>query len=259
MRILRAELLKLVYQRAMWWLLVAAILFSTLGTAVTPLIIDQTAAGLGLGTLADTNVVDSVYANAISGYIFSVIIGVLVVAGEFRHGTAVATFVAHPRRGRVLAAKLVVAGVAGLSVQVLATGVGVAAGYLALLGYPEAASPSPEVFPNTAIAAVVSGVVLGIFGAAVGALLRSQLIAIMSVLIWLFAIEPILLVLLPEQGKFFLSGLITAIIALDVQSAQFNLDTGNYLSPLVATLLLLGYGVIFAVVAVSSSLRRDID
>ena len=81
----------------------------------------------------------------------------------------------------------------------------------------------------------------------------------MSVLIWLFAIEPILLLLVPDQGKYFLSGLITSMVALDVQSEQFNLDTGDFLSPLVSIGFLLVYGALFSVLALISSMRRDIE
>ena len=259
MRLVAAEFRKLTYQRAMWGLLIAGVLFAMLGTIATPFIIDQSADGLGFGTLAEVAVVDSVYANAISAYIFSVIVGVLIVAGEFRHGTAVATFVAAPQRGRVLLAKLWVAAIAGLVLQVIATAAGFGAGALAMMAFPDAATPSVDIFINTSIGAVVSGAVLGILGAAVGALLRSQVLALMSVLIWLFAIEPILLLLVPDQGKYFLSGLITSMVALDVQSEQFNLDTGDFLSPLVSIGFLLAYGAIFSILALISSMRRDIE
>jgi len=127
------------------------------------------------------------------------------------------------------------------------------------MAFPDAATPSVDIFINTSIGAVVSGAVLGILGAAVGALLRSQVLALMSVLIWLFAIEPILLLLVPDQGKYFLSGLITSMVALDVQSEQFNLDTGDFLSPLVSIGFLLVYGALFSVLALISSMRRDIE
>ena len=80
MRLLGAELRKITYQRAMWGLLTAAVLFSALGTAATAVIFDQSSDGLGFGTLKDQMVVDSVYANAISGYIFAVLVGVLLRA-----------------------------------------------------------------------------------------------------------------------------------------------------------------------------------
>ncbi len=169
MRLLAAELRKLTYQRAMWGLLVAAVAFAALGTASTPVIFDQTSDGLGFGTLEDQGVVDSVYANAISGYIFAILVGVLIVAGEFRHGTAVATYVAAPRRGQVFVAKLVASVVAGVVLMIISTLGGILAGVIALEFYPEAADPSVDIFVNTSIAAVVSGAVLGVLGASIAA------------------------------------------------------------------------------------------
>jgi len=259
MRLLAAEFRKLTYQRAIWGLLLASVAFTALGTAVTPVIIEQTTGSLGFGTLEDQSIVDSVYANAISGYIFAVLVGVLIVAGEFRHGTAVATYVAAPRRGRVLLAKLGTAAVAGLGFQIISTALGFGAGYVALQFYPNAAAPSVTIFINTSIAAVVSGVVLGILGAAVAALIRSQVLALIGLLIWLFAIEPILFLVFPDQGQFFLSGLITAIVAIDVQSEQLNLNTADFADPVTATLLLLGYALVFAIVSLVVDMRRDIE
>ena len=259
MRLLAAEFRKLTYQRAMWGLLTAAVLFSALGTAATAVIFDQSSDGLGFGTLKDQMVVDSVYANAISGYIFAVLVGVLIVAGEFRHGTAVATYVAAPRRGQVFIAKLIASLVAGVVLMIVSTAGGIAGGMIALEFYPEAADPSVDIFVNTSLAAIVSGAVLGVLGASIAALIRSQIISLIGVLIWLFAIEPILLLLFPDQGKFFLQGLITAIMALDVESEQFNLDTADFADPLTATLLLLGYAAVFAILSMIVSIRRDVE
>jgi ABC-2 type transport system permease protein len=259
MRLLKAELLKISYQRAMWGLLLAAVLFSALGTGASAFAIDRFSEDLAGGTLSETPYVDAVYANAVSGYIFAMLVGVLIVAGEFHHGTAVATFIAVPKRSRVLLAKMVAAGIAGLVLQGVAAAMGFLGGYLALLAYPDAASPSIDIFINTSLASLVSGVVLGILGAAIGALVRSQVLALVGVLLWLFAIEPIVIVLLPEIANYSLTGLITGIISLDLQTEALNVDFGAYLPPLTATLFLFGYAVVFALVALISSMRRDID
>lgn len=258
MNLLKSEWRKLVYVRAHWGLLIAAILLSGLGTGVTPLILENSSATFGFG-LDQQEAVDSVYANAISGYIFAIIIGIMLMAGEFRHGTAVATFLTAPRRGTVLTNKLTMAAIAGMLVMVISTAAGIAAGLIGMSFYPDAASPSEDIFLNTMIAAVVSGAVLGIIGVALGTLIRNQMLAIVGALIYLFVIDPILLLVWPDAGKFLPSGLITAMMALDIQSPELGFDTTNYLPPLTATLVLLGYGVVFGAVAVATSLRRDID
>ena len=259
MRLLAAELRKITYQRAMWGMVLGGVAFSVLGTASTPVILDSSDNGLGLGTLGESAVIDGVYANAVSGFYFSMLLGVLVVAGEFRHGTAVATYVAAPRRSRVLLAKLITAGLAGFILQVVATAAGLFSGWLALEFYPEAAEPSTDIFVNTALAGVVSGFVLGIVGAAIGALLRSQVLALVGTLLWLFVVEPTLLLLAPGAGKYFLTGLATAITSIDLETDLVDFSTDTFLSPGIAIAVLLGYAIVAAVLALLSSIRRDID
>jgi hypothetical protein len=85
------------------------------------------------------------------------------------------------------------------------------------------------------------------------------MLAIVGALIYLFIIDPLLLVFLPEAGKFLPSGLITAMLSINVNAPELGLDTSTLLSPLEAVLMLLAYGLVFGAVAVSTSLRRDID
>jgi ABC-2 type transport system permease protein len=258
MSLMKSEWRKLIYVRAHWGLLVSAILLSGLSTAVTPVILDGMGPQSGL-MLSMQEAVDSVYANAIGGYIFAIILGIMLMSGEFRHGTAVATFLTAPKRGTVLANKLAIAAIGGTLLMVISTGAGIAGGLIGMSFYPDAASPSSDIFINTMVAAVVSGAVLGIVGVAIGTLVRNQMLAIVGALVYLFVIDPILLLLWPDAGKFLPSGLITGMMALDIQSPELGFDTTNYLPALSATLVLIGYGLVFAVVAVTTSLRRDVD
>jgi ABC-type transport system involved in multi-copper enzyme maturation permease subunit len=258
MNLLKSEWRKLIYVRAHWGLLIAAILVALLGTAVTPVILDSNAAAFGLG-LDQPDAIDAVYANAISSYFFAIIIGIMLMSGEFRHGTSVATFLTAPKRGTVLANKLAIAAIGGALVMVIATASGLLGGWVALQFFDNVAEPSSGVFLNTMIAAVVSGAILGIVGVALGTLVRNQMLAITGSLIYLFVIDPILLTLAPEAGKWLPSGLITAMLALDVQAPELGFDTTNYLPALTATIVLLGYGLVFGAIAIATSLRRDIE
>ena len=60
--------------------------------------------------------------------IFALILGVLGMSGEFRHGTATPTFLVTPHRGRVVAAKVVAHALAGVTLAaasaVVALGIG---------------------------------------------------------------------------------------------------------------------------------------
>lgn len=258
MNLIKSEWRKLIYARAHWGLLIAATFISTLSVVVTPFIIESQGELFGFG-LDQTEAVDSTYANGISGYIFAIILGIMLMAGEFRHGTAVATFLTAPKRGSVLIAKLGIAALGGVLIMWVSAGVSFAAGYFTLLGFENVASPSENLFLNTMIASTIGGAVLGVIGVALGTLVRNQMLAITGALVYLFVIDPILLAVWPDIGKYLPTGLITAMLAIDVDAPELGFDTSSYLPPLEATGFLLVYGVVFAGIAFATSLKRDID
>jgi ABC-2 type transport system permease protein len=258
MNLIKSEWRKLVYARANWGLLIAATLISVLSVVVTPFILSSQGEMFGL-SLESTAAVDSVYANGISGYIFAIILGILLMAGEFRHGTAVATFLTSPKRGAVVANKLAIAAIAGILLMWISTGISMVAGWAALSTFEEAGTPSDNLLINTFIAATIGGAVLGIIGVAIGTLVRNQMMAIVGSLIYLFVIDPLLLALLPDAGKWLPSGLITAMLSLDISAPELGFDTSSYLPAFAAALVLLGFGVVFAALAITTSLRRDVE
>jgi ABC-2 type transport system permease protein len=258
MNLLKSEWRKLIYVRAHWGLLIAATFISALSVAVTPFVIDSQGELFGFG-LEEQQAVDSVYANGISGYIFVIILGIMLMAGEFRHGTAVATFLTAPKRGSVVLAKLGVAAVGGILVMVISSVVSFAAGFIALQSFPDAAAPSEDLFANTLLASLVAGAVLAVVGVSLGTLIRNQMLAIVGALVYLFIVDPLLLALFPDAGKWLPSGLITAMLSLEVDAPALGLSTADYLPALTATAVLLGYGAVFAVTAWATSLKRDIE
>jgi hypothetical protein len=75
----------------------------------------------------------------------------------------------------------------------------------------------------------------------------------------LFVIDPLLLVLWTDGGKYLPGGLITAMTAVDIDAPELGINTADYLDPIQATLVLLGYGAVFALISLVTSMRRDID
>lgn len=258
MNLLKSEFRKLVYARSTYGLLLASIALASLSAGVSPYVLNRVKS-MGFGGLSQPAIIDTVYGKAASAYLFAIILGVIMMAGEFRQGTAVATYLAAPKRSQVFLAKIATAAIAGAAFQLVSATLGILTARIALSFYPEAAAPSDTALLDTLLAALISGAVLAVVGVAVGALLRSQIIGIVSVMIWLNLIEPIMLLVFPDGAKWWATGAISGMLNLHVSSNRLNLSTENYLEPWQASLLLLGYGAAFAAIALFTTMRRDVD
>jgi ABC-2 type transport system permease protein len=196
-RLLRVELLKLRTTKtaagmaaAMVALVVVAVALHTLDLPVRRLSTgtDQ----LGVFTDVGENL----------GSLFAALLGVLAVAGEVRHGTIRPTFLATPQRGRVIAAKAVVAAVTGASAGVLATAAAGGAGslFLALRGLTIHVDPTD--YARLVAGGAAAAALWAVLGLGVGAAVRSQVPAVVGLMVWVLFVENILGESVPAVGKF---------------------------------------------------------
>ena len=261
MNLLKSEFLKLVYQRRTYGVLAAAIAIAVLATAFTPYALTHLRT-LG-APLSNAAVVDSVYAKALGGYMFALILGVLIMSSEFQNHTAIATFLATPKRIEVLVSKLAISAISGAILNVIATLVALASGVIALSMFKNVAAPDSYIWADYLASAALTGAVLAVMGVSIGTLIRNQNAAVSVAMIWIFVVDRILAVIWTDVGKYLPTGLITAMMNLHldvkVRNIGLNINTADYLDPWPAAGLLLAYGVVFAVVSVATSLRRDID
>ncbi len=130
----------------------------------------------------------------------AVLLGILAVAGEYRHGTIVPSLLASPRRERFLAAKLGAQAALGLVLAVAVSAVGLVAG-AAYLGTRDVSVDvlSGDVLLTVAAATLVVTLYAAI-GAAVGAVVKNQTAAVAGALIWVFAIENAIPVVVRDPG-----------------------------------------------------------
>lgn len=120
----RVELRKMVDTRAGRWVLIAAALIAVAAALARML----------TGDVSDRTFLDAFQITLLPAGVFLPVIGILAATGEWSQRTALSTFALVPRRGRVIAAKAVavlVLGVAGLVVAVLASAGATAVGTLA--------------------------------------------------------------------------------------------------------------------------------
>jgi ABC-2 type transport system permease protein len=180
----------------------------------------------------------------------ALLLGILGMAGEFRHQTVTQTFLVTPDRGRVVAAKLVAYPLAGiaLALGILAFTAAVAAGWLAAKGITPSLLDAR--LGRVLLGAVLAAGLCGLVGVGVAALVRNQVAALIGVAVWVLLVEGLLMSLLnaPSLGKWLPSA----------AAAALTNPGGAGLSRVAGSLLLAGYALALALVGTRLVVRRDI-
>lgn len=178
------------------------------------------------------------------------ILGILAIAGEYRHRTIIGAYLAEPRRGRVLAAKFVTIGAVGAGLGAVLFGVAVA------VAVPVYAAKGVHHLPVDLapmwLGAVLATAIYGMLGVAVGALARNTVGAIIGGIIWVQVIEVGLLQnAVPSVAKWLPTGAGVAVTAAKDSAPDL-------LSPGLAAVVLIGWAVAIAAVATRFSVRREL-
>jgi ABC-type methionine transport system permease subunit len=150
-----------------------------------------------------------------------------------------------------VAAKLAAMLVAGTALGVLAAVVATAVAWPWLAAKDVSVSLlSADVGPVLA-AVVVGAALFGVIGVGVGALIRNQIAAVVAALVWEFVLEAILIGVVPAVGKWLPGGAARGL-------TRETLSSGNLLPAWGAGLVLLAYGLAFAVAGSQLLVRRDV-
>ncbi len=192
MRLLHSEAIKLWSVRTTWLMLGIGLLLEGLFAGLY----------VGLVSLDDVGPVRETQTGTGILMLLVLVLGVLVITTEFRHGTASTTFLASPRRYPVLVAKLgaalgfgALAGLAFVAVN----------GGLALPLFSEREGSLPPFDDIVAVYAgfVVSLALLAAFGLGVGAIVRNQVGAIIAAIAFFFVLSPLPELLPGNIGDYF--------------------------------------------------------
>jgi hypothetical protein len=205
------ELLKLRTTRMVYGLLGALLLVVAIATVAV--IVDTPA--VELEREEDQG---GLFGTAALGVIFLLLLGVMIMSGEFRHGTITQTLLITPNRWKVLAAKLVGGGLLGLAFGVLAEL------FALVLGVPLLQIKGVDfVFGGTGrslvIGTLLATTLCGTLGVALGSVIRNQVVAIIVVFVALLIVEGILTAVTesrwPEIPKYFPGHAISGVIDAD--------------------------------------------
>lgn len=184
---------------------------------------------------------------------FVAVLAAIGLTAEFRHRTATATFLVTPHRGRVVLAKLVTYGLVGIGYGVACTGV------VAAIGLPWLAARGISVpltgngIPVTIAGALATVCTFALVGVGLGALVRDQVAAAVTLLVYLFVVEPIVSSI-PALSSWTIYLPVSASNAL----TQVTLTDREFLQPWQGGLMLAVYATAFAVAGSIVTMRRDV-
>lgn len=242
---IRLEFLKLRTTPALPLTAVTALVLSVVSAGSNVLITPQRGDPL-IGSAANVTHVLTQAAAVTSMAMF--VLGVLIVAGEYRQRTIMGAFLAEPRRVRVVVAKLITAGAIGAVLAAVSYAATVATAVPLLAG--KGVHELPVDVLRLGVGTALSGAAYGLLGAAVGALTRNTVGAIVAGLVWIQLFEVAILEnAVPSLAKWLPVGAAQGLTAL---------DSSPFLPPAGAATVLVGWAAALVLVAAGVSTRREL-
>jgi ABC-2 type transport system permease protein len=188
------------------------------------------------------------------GAVLAMILAITMVTTEFRHGTITPTFLAAPGRERVLASKALAGTIVFLFFGALALAVvaAVALPWLTITG-DEIHLLEGEVATRAA-QTLLSVVLWGLMGIAIGSVVHGQVAALVGTLVWIFVVENLivgLLGLLDSDG-------VAAYLPFRALDAADGTGGDNLIAYWPGVAVSLGWIAVLGAAGVWRTSRRDI-
>ena len=189
----------------------------------------------------------------------TLLLGILIVTSEFRHGTITPSLLVVPNRTTLTLAKLLAGLAIGVAIGLLTALLisGVTALVLAIRDIDTGADFAT--FVKLVAGGALAAALYAALGVGLGALIRNQVGAIIGVLVWLFVLEglvgliPGLDEIVPKYG---LNGVRAGLTG--AEDGGGGPDSVELLGQVPAGLVLAGYVAIFMVAGLVLMRRRDI-
>ena len=262
---IRAEFRKF-FSTRLWWGMAIAVLLSGAAFAVLFALVFTSDVVRGPQGAAvpstDTALAKAVFTGGIQvGYLLTLAIGVMTIGSEYRHQTITATFLAVPRRGRVMGAKVISLLVIGAFYGVLSLAGAVVAGTLVLTAKGHHPFADSSIWRTLALSLLVLGL-WALIGLGAGILIPNQVAALLISIAVAWIVEPVLsLVLaLTDWGQNispYLPSRATSAM-LEATSSGFNGQPVEQLSWWAGALVLAAYAAVMAGLGTWRTVRRDI-
>ena len=258
--LVRSEFSKILSTRLWWGLLIGVVIYAALQAGITAGFagVDPGAGQPGLPPLDSDEAIRSIYATgAFTGaYVFALILGVTGMTAEYRYQTATPTFLATPRRARVVVAKALAHLGVGVGYGLVALLAALVAGGAVILIRGHGLGLTTPGLWRAAGLAVLAVAVWTMLGLGVGTLLRNQVAAILIAVAITFLVEPLLGLALNALDLDTIAKFLPSSASSAMTSPAATI--GELLPWWGGAVVLTGYALLFAVIGVALSVRRDI-
>ena len=261
---IRSEFRKFFTTRMWWGMGLAVILASLAFPALYAFIFTSDGmAEMGASAIPDAELAKSVYTGGVSvAYLLTLAIGVLTIGSEYRHKTITGTFLATPKRAKVMLAKVIsllgIGAIYGLASVVSAFSIGA----IILNAKGHKVWPDASVGRSLALSLLVLGL-WALIGLGIGILIPNQIAALFIAIGVAWIVEPLLTLLFTMQEwgrgivRFFPSSATTAVLGSSSQAGPgVTIPTFEWWG---AALVLVAYAAIMAAIGTIMTLRRDVS
>lgn len=182
-------------------------------------------------------------------YLFALAVGIIGMAGEYRHGTIGHTLLAAPNRWQVIVSKVIAYAIVGLLYGIVAVALtyGISGPWMESKGFGWSLA---NILPKEIIAgSLVGSALFAVIGVGLSALIKEQVLALFAGIGWTLLVDGILSGVAPEVGKFLPSGAFSGLT---------NAAGSDLLDPPIGALVLSGYAALFVAGGAFVSQRRDL-
>ena len=188
--------------------------------------------------------------------VFVLVLGIVAVTSEFRHGTITPSLLVVPDRVRLTLAKLGAMLATGLAVGLAATGLTAAIGAAILNARGIDTGLTGSQLTKMIVGGTIATGLYAALGVGVGALVRNQVGAVVGTLVYLFVLENLLQIIKPLRdplAKYGFGG-----VGLGLTGTGDATADHPPLGQVPAGLVLAGYCALFLVAGIVMMRRRDI-
>jgi ABC-2 type transport system permease protein len=188
----------------------------------------------------------------VTGFVqpFALVLGILAVTSEFRHGTVTPSLLVTPNRVKLTLAKLVASVLISLLLGLIAT--------VLVTGIVKVIGGARDLDTSGDAGAIIIGATLatglwGALGVGLGAIVRNQVGALIGGLVYVFVLEN-LIGIIPKVDdvvpKYGLNGVSSGLSGFS--------DSGDVLDQLPAGLLFAAYTAVFVIAGIAVMRQRDV-